>query len=141
LVGLIVDFELSEFVGDWVVAFIVELLKFLSLVELFAQMGDDEFSPLFFEFFLVGFGLGSELIGDVLEVLIQETLDQVILKLEYDDAIVNLFALIFAFSSDELTDFTNLSKQRLSWLKITVERECLEGPIYRVFRFLLRLLD
>jgi hypothetical protein len=75
LVGLIVDFELSKFVGYWVVAFFVELLKFLSLVELFAQMGDDEFSPLFFEFFLVGFGLGSELIGDVLEVLIQETLD------------------------------------------------------------------
>lgn len=66
LIGLIVNFELSELVGHWVEPLFVKSLKLLHLPQLLRKMLYDQLPPLLFYLFLLRTHFGSELVSHIL---------------------------------------------------------------------------
>ena len=99
--------ELSAFIGDKVIALVVEFLDFFGLwFELFLEISWDELSPVVFLVFLFLMEL-EMFLDDALNVLLSETLDQVEFVLENDHAEEHFSVLEFSLSELKFSQFSH----------------------------------
>jgi hypothetical protein len=90
LIGLIVEFELSELISDHVVSFLVEFLELIDLLQLFPHIIHDNSRLISFFLLFIGTAFIVLPINQFLKVLVSKAFNQVELVFEDDDAVVGI---------------------------------------------------
>jgi hypothetical protein len=112
----------------------VQLLEFSHLFELVLHISSDHFLLVLFFLLLPSLLLRVLSADQLLEKVVSETFHQIKLELEYDNAIVGLFAPELGLPVDELSHLADFLEENTGNVQIAIKGEDFERAVDRVLR-------